>query len=46
MRLNRNGAGVMAGAHPFGGFNMSGADSKAGGKLSAAKSAIWLRFWD
>ena len=31
MRLNRHGAGAMVGAHPFGGFNMSGADSKAGG---------------
>jgi len=29
--LNRNCTGAMVGAHPFGGFNMSGTDSKAGG---------------
>ena len=45
--LNRKITGAMVGAHPFGGFNMSGTDSKAGGpdylllfmqaKLSSAK---------
>ncbi|MGH9507678.1 MAG: L-glutamate gamma-semialdehyde dehydrogenase [Terriglobales bacterium] len=29
--LNRKCTGAMVGAHPFGGFNMSGSDSKAGG---------------
>lgn len=29
--LNRKSTGAMVGAHPFGGFNMSGTDSKAGG---------------
>jgi 1-pyrroline-5-carboxylate dehydrogenase len=29
--LNRKITGAMVGAHPFGGFNMSGTDSKAGG---------------
>lgn len=29
--INRKCAGAMVGAHPFGGFNMSGTDSKAGG---------------
>lgn len=29
---NRKCTGAMVGAHPFGGFNMSGTDSKAGGK--------------
>ncbi len=29
--FNRKGTGAMVGAHPFGGFNMSGTDSKAGG---------------
>jgi 1-pyrroline-5-carboxylate dehydrogenase len=29
--INRKGTGAMVGAHPFGGFNMSGTDSKAGG---------------
>ena len=28
--LNRKCTGAMVGAHPFGGFNMSGTDSKAG----------------
>lgn len=41
--LNRKCTGAMVGAHPFGGFNMSGTDSKAGGKeylllFSQAKS--------
>jgi len=30
--LNRKCTGAMVGGHPFGGFNMSGTDSKAGGK--------------
>lgn len=30
--LNRKCTGAIVGAHPFGGFNMSGTDSKAGGK--------------
>jgi len=31
MYINRKCTGAMVGAHPFGGFNMSGTDSKAGG---------------
>ena len=30
--LNRKCTGAMVGCHPFGGFNMSGTDSKAGGQ--------------
>ena len=30
--LNRKCTGAMVGVHPFGGFNMSGTDSKTGGK--------------
>ncbi|MBC7473786.1 MAG: aldehyde dehydrogenase family protein, partial [Candidatus Sericytochromatia bacterium] len=30
--LNRKCTGALVGAHPFGGFNMSGTDSKAGSK--------------
>jgi len=30
--INRKCTGALVGAHPFGGFNMSGTDSKAGGK--------------
>jgi len=30
--LNRKITGAMVGAHPFGGFNLSGTDSKTGGK--------------
>ena len=30
--LNRKCTGAMVGAHPFGGFNMSGTDSKSGGQ--------------
>lgn len=30
--LNRKCTGAMVGSHPFGGFNMSGTDSKAGGR--------------
>jgi len=41
--LNRKCTGAMVGAHPFGGFNLSGTDSKAGGEdyllhFSQAKS--------
>ena len=30
--LNRKCTGAYVGVHPFGGFNMSGTDSKAGGR--------------
>src|SRR5262249_1489762 len=30
--VNRKCTGAIVGAHPFGGFNMSGTDSKAGGR--------------
>ena len=30
--MNRKYTGAMVGAHPFGGFNMSGTDSKSGGQ--------------
>ena len=30
--VNRKCTGAMVGCHPFGGFNMSGTDSKAGGR--------------
>ena len=30
--FNRKSTGAMVGAHPFGGFNLSGTDSKAGGR--------------
>lgn len=41
--FNRKCTGALVGAHPFGGFNMSGTDSKAGGRdylllLTQAKS--------
>ncbi|MNN01512.1 1-pyrroline-5-carboxylate dehydrogenase [compost metagenome] len=29
--INRKCTGALVGAHPFGGFNLSGTDSKAGG---------------
>jgi 1-pyrroline-5-carboxylate dehydrogenase len=29
--VNRKTTGAFMGVHPFGGFNMSGTDSKAGG---------------
>ncbi len=29
--INRKCTGALVGVHPFGGFNMSGTDSKAGG---------------
>ena len=30
--LNRKCTGALVGVHPFGGFNMSGTDAKAGGR--------------
>jgi len=44
--VNRGCTGAMVGAHPFGGFNMSGTDSKAGGAdylylFTQAKSIGW-----
>lgn len=30
--INRKSTGALVGGHPFGGFNMSGTDSKAGGR--------------
>ncbi len=30
--INRKCTGALVGVHPFGGFNMSGTDSKAGGR--------------
>ena len=30
--FNRKCTGALIGVHPFGGFNMSGTDSKAGGR--------------
>lgn len=30
--LNRKITGALVGVHPFGGFNLSGTDSKAGGR--------------
>jgi 1-pyrroline-5-carboxylate dehydrogenase len=30
--INRKSTGALVGVHPFGGFNMSGTDSKAGGR--------------
>ena len=30
--INRKCTWAIVGAHPFGGFNMSGTDSKAGGR--------------
>ena len=30
--LNRKCTGALVGVHPFGGFNLSGTDSKAGGR--------------
>jgi 1-pyrroline-5-carboxylate dehydrogenase len=46
--INRKCTGAMVGAHPFGGFNMSGTDSKAGGPdylylLTQAKSVAERR---
>ncbi|MBI1851973.1 MAG: L-glutamate gamma-semialdehyde dehydrogenase [Planctomycetes bacterium] len=42
--LNRKCTGAMVGAHPFGGFNMSGTDSKAGGRdylLLFTQAKVW-----
>ncbi|MEP7354696.1 MAG: L-glutamate gamma-semialdehyde dehydrogenase [Acidobacteriota bacterium] len=44
--INRKCTGAIVGAHPFGGFNMSGTDSKAGGAdylylFTQAKSIGW-----
>ena len=47
--LNRKCTGAMVGVHPFGGFNMSGTDSKAGGPdylllfLQAKKTVSWRK---
>jgi 1-pyrroline-5-carboxylate dehydrogenase len=47
--LNRNCTGALVGVHPFGGFNMSGTDSKAGGRdylllfLQAKSIAVNIR---
>ena len=46
--LNRKITGAMVGAQPFGGFNMSGTDSKAGGpdylQLFAQAKVVVERF--
>jgi 1-pyrroline-5-carboxylate dehydrogenase len=42
--FNRKCTGAMVGAHPFGGFNMSGTDSKAGGRdylLLFTQAKVW-----
>ncbi len=44
--FNRHCTGALVGVHPFGGFNMSGTDSKAGGRdylglFLQAKSVSW-----
>jgi len=44
--FNRKCTGALVGGHPFGGFNMSGTDSKAGGRdylllFMQAKSVSW-----
>ncbi|MBI3889965.1 MAG: L-glutamate gamma-semialdehyde dehydrogenase, partial [Candidatus Wallbacteria bacterium] len=46
--LNRKCTGAMVGRHPFGGFNMSGTDSKTGGpdyllQFTQAKTVCWKR---
>ena len=44
--FNRKCTGAMVGAHPFGGFNMSGTDSKAGGPdylLLFTQAKAWRR---
>ncbi len=41
---NRKCTGALVGAHPFGGFNMSGTDSKAGGRdylLLFTQAKVW-----
>lgn len=42
--LNRKCTGAMVGVHPFGGFNMSGTDSKAGGRdylMLFTQAKVW-----
>ncbi len=42
--LNRKCTGALVGVHPFGGFNMSGTDSKAGGRdylLLFMQAKLW-----
>jgi 1-pyrroline-5-carboxylate dehydrogenase len=42
--LNRKCTGALVGVHPFGGFNMSGTDSKAGGRdylLLFMQAKVW-----
>src|SRR5262249_4949625 len=42
--LNRKCTGALVGVHPFGGFNMSGTDSKAGGRdylLLFLQAKVW-----
>jgi 1-pyrroline-5-carboxylate dehydrogenase len=42
--FNRKCTGAFVGAHPFGGFNMSGTDSKAGGRdylLLFTQAKVW-----
>jgi 1-pyrroline-5-carboxylate dehydrogenase len=44
--LNRKCTGALVGAHPFGGFNMSGTDSKAGGRdylLLFMQAKLWSK---
>ncbi|MDP8255674.1 MAG: L-glutamate gamma-semialdehyde dehydrogenase [Candidatus Alcyoniella australis] len=48
--INRKCTGALVGVHPFGGFNMSGTDSKAGGRdylllFSQAKSVSERLYW-
>jgi len=47
--LNRKCTGAMVGAHPFGGFNMSGTDSKSGGPdylYLFTQAKVWARKFD
>ncbi len=42
--FNRKSTGALVGVHPFGGFNMSGTDSKAGGRdylLLFTQAKVW-----
>jgi 1-pyrroline-5-carboxylate dehydrogenase len=42
--LNRKCTGALVGVHPFGGFNMSGTDSKAGGRdylMIFTQAKVW-----
>src|SRR5262249_12302620 len=44
--LNRKCTGALVGVHPFGGFNMSGTDSKAGRRdylLLFLQAKVWSR---